>query len=105
MSISYDTSIMIGNNYNNITEHLQPARKLYDDDITEYMESLGLKFAPPWLNAEQQFWFVGLYIPDTPLTELDWINWVEIVEEKHNKLRKIVGPDLKLELKAVLDVW
>lgn len=105
MSISYDTSIMIGNNYNIIAEHLQPARKLYDDDITEYMESLGLIFAPPWLNAEPRYWFVGLYIPDTPLTESDWIKWVAIVEEKHNKLREIVGPDLKLELRAVLDVW
>lgn len=105
MSTTYDTSIMIGNNYNNIAEHLQPARKLYDDDITEYMSSLGLSFAPPWLNAEQQNWFVGFYIPDTPLTESAWINWVAIVEEKHNKLREIVGPDLKIELKAVLDVW
>ena len=105
MSISYDTSIMIGNNYNNIAEHLQPARKLYDDDITEYMESLGLKFAPPWHDAEPQYWFVGFDVPDTPLTESGWIRWVAIVEEKHNKLRDLVGPDLKLELKAVLDVW
>ena len=105
MSISYDSSIMIGNYYNKVAEHLKPARKLYDDDITEYMESLGLKFAPPWYGAEQQHWFVGFYIQDTPLTESDWIRWVAIVEEKHNKLRKIVGPDLKLELKAVLDVW
>ena len=105
MSISYDTSIMIGNNYNNVTEHLKPVPDLYNDDVTEYMESMGLSFAPPWYGAEQQNWFVGLYIPDTPLTELDWIRWVAIVEEKHNKLRKIVGPDLKIELKAVLDVW
>ena len=105
MSISYDTSIMIGNTYNNVAKHLQPARKLYDDDITEYMESLGLKFAPPWYDAEPQYWFVGFYIQDTPLTESDWIRWVAIVEEKHNKLRGLVGPDLKLELKAVLDVW
>ena len=105
MSISYVSYMMIGNNYNNIAEHLQPVPALYNDDITEYMESLGLTYASPWLNAEQQFWFVGLYIPDTPLTELDWIRWVAIVEEKHNKLREIVGPDLKIELKAVLDVW
>ena len=105
MSISYDTSIMIGNDYETIVHHLQPARKLYDDDITEYMESLGLKFAPPRLNADQKYWFVGFFIPDTPLTESDWIKWVAIVEEKHNKLRQIVGPDLKIELKAVLDVW
>ena len=105
MSTTYDAYMMIGNSYNNVADHLKPVPELYDDDITEYMESLGLKFAPPWLNAEQQFWFVGLYMPDTPLTELDWIRWVAIVEEKHNKLRKILGPDLKLELKAVLDVW
>lgn len=105
MSTSYDSCIMVGNTYNNVADHLQPARKLYDDDITEYMESLGLTFAPPWLNAEQQYWFVGFYIPDTPLTESDWIKWVAIVEEKHNKLREIVGPDLKIELRAVLDVW
>ena len=105
MSTTYDSCMMIGNNYNNVADHLQPPRKLYDDDITEYMESLGLKFAPPWLNAEQQSWFVGFYIPDTPLTESAWIKWVAVVEEKHNKLREIVGPDLKIELKAVLDVW
>ena len=105
MSISYDSCMMIGNNYNNVADHLQPPRKLYDDDITEYMESLGLKFAPPWLTAEQQSWFVGFYIPDTPLTESAWIKRVAVVEEKHNKLREIVGPDLKIELKAVLDVW
>lgn len=105
MSISYDTSIMIGNNYNNIAEHLQLVPELYDDDITEYMESLGLKFAPPWLNAEPQYWFVGFYIPDTPLTESDWKQWSEKIQIAYNKLREIVGPDLKLELKAVLDVW
>lgn len=105
MSTTYDTTIMIGNTYNNIAEHLQPARKLYDDDITEYMESLGLKFAPPWLNAEPQYWFVGFYIPDTPLTESDWKQWSEKIQIAYNKLREIVGPDLKLELKAVLDVW
>ena len=105
MSISYNNSIMIGNTYNNVAEQLQPVPALYNDDITEYMESLGLSFAPPWYDAEQQNWFVGFYIPDTPLTESSWIMWVSIVEEKHNKLRKIVGPDLKIELKAVLDVW
>ena len=105
MGTTYDTTIMIGNTYNNIAEHLQPARKLYDDDITEYMESLGLKFAPPWLNAEPQYWFVGFYIPDTPLTESDWKQWSEKIQIAYNKLREIVGPDLKLELKAVLDVW
>ena len=105
MSTTYDTTIMIGNTYNNIAEHLQPARKLYDDDITEYMESLGLKFTPPWLNAEPQYWFVGFYIPDTPLTESDWKQWSEKIQIAYNKLREIVGPDLKIELKAVLDVW
>ena len=105
MSTTYDTTIMIGNTYNNIAEHLQPARKLYDDDITEYMESLGLKFAPPWLNAEPQYWFVGFYIPDTPLTESDWKQWSEKIQIAYNKLREIVGPDLKIELKAALDVW
>ena len=105
MSTTYDSYMMIGNNYNNVADHLKPVPELYNDDIREYMESLGLKFAPPWYDADPQHWFVGFYIPDTPLTESAWINWVAIVEEKHNKLRKIVGPDLKLELKAVLDVW
>lgn len=105
MSISYDTSIMIGNTYNNVAEQLKPVPAAYDDDITEYMSSLGLSFAPPSYDAERQNWFVGFYIPDTPLTESSWINWVAIVEAKHNRLRKIVGPDLKIELKAVLDVW
>ena len=105
MSSTYDTSIMIGNTYNNVAEHLQPSRKLYDDEITEYMESLGLKFAPPWLNAEPQYWFVGFYIPDTPLTESDWKQWSEKIQIAYNKLREIVGPDLKLELNAVRAVW
>ena len=105
MSTTYDTSIMIGNYYNKVAEHLQPPPILYDDDMTEYMKLLGLKFALPWYGADPQHWFVGFYIPDTPLTESDWIRWVAIVEEKHNKLRKIVGPDLKIELKAVAEVW
>ena len=69
MSTTYDTSMMIGNNYNKVAEQLQPPPIDMPIDITEYMESLGLKFAPPWLNAEQQYWFVGFYITDTNLTE------------------------------------
>ena len=105
MGISYDSTMMIGNNYNEIANALQPSRKLYDDELTEYMEAQGLKFAPPWYDAEPEYWFVGIHIPDTTLSEIDWIQWVSVVEEAHNKLRKIVGPDLKLELKSVLDVW
>lgn len=105
MGISYDSTIIIGNNYNEIAEHLKPVPELYNDDVTEYMESLGLKFAPPWYDAEPEYWFVGIHIPDTTLSEIDWIRRVSVVEEAHNKLRKIVGPDLKLELKSVLDVW
>ena len=73
--------------------------------MIEYMESLGLSFFPPWYDAEPEYWFVGIAIPDMTLTESNWIRWVAYVEEAHNKLRKIVGPDLKLELKSALDVW
>lgn len=105
MSTSTETTMAIGNLYNNIADHLQPARMLYEDDITEYMESLGLSFFSPWLNAEPQYWFVGIALPDTLLTEDNWERWSKKIQIAYNKLREIVGPDLKLELRAVLNVW
>ena len=105
MTTSHQSIMAIGNLYNNIADHLQPARKLYSDDMTEYMESVGLTFFSPWLNAEPQYWFVGIALPDTPVAEKAWIRWIATVEQSHNRLRELVGPDLKLELRAVLNVW
>jgi len=98
MGIDIDGKMMVGAWVEDVAEKLELET---GDELWKFVEDNELSTASPYYDSEPMEWFIGLTIPDTPISEAGKL--IGYINEAQNKLAPLLGEDLIIA--GLPNVW
>ena len=83
------------------------ADELYDGDFYDALDNLGLDYASPWFDADQECWDIGVSMPVANYDDLidHESNWFACLFEAKDKLTTILGQEVDTKLDSFQHVY